>query len=120
MPSEMVKRVPELTFLIALLLGGMIFFSVTNPSDSQPAVLMAGFALILGILYSALRLISRLFNLAERMRPGQHKGLLFTGTVLPVLLLALQSLGQLTVRDVVTLVVLFVVAHFYVSRLSNR
>lgn len=36
----------------------------------------------------------------------------------PVFLLVLQSLGQLTVRDVLTIVSLFAIAYFYLSRVG--
>lgn len=35
---------------------------------------------------------------------------------LPVLLLVLQSIGQLTLRDILTVAVLFVLSFFYISR----
>lgn len=39
---------------------------------------------------------------------------------IPVILLVLQSLGQLTVRDVLAVFVLFGVVYFYLSRLNMR
>lgn len=40
------------------------------------------------------------------------------GAALPVLLLVLQSVGQLTVRDSLTLCVLFGIIYFYMSKMS--
>ena len=37
----------------------------------------------------------------------------------PVSLLVLQSLGQLTIRDVLAIVALFIMAYFYVSRVNT-
>jgi len=37
---------------------------------------------------------------------------------LPTLLLAMQSVGQLTIRDIVTLFVFFGITYFYMSRMS--
>jgi hypothetical protein len=42
------------------------------------------------------------------------------GTALPMLILVLQALGQLTIRDLLTIVALFAIAHFYLSRITNR
>lgn len=120
MPVETLKRTPELLLLAFCLVAGLIFFAVTNPRDLPPVLLMFGFAIILGVLYSGLRLAGRALGVQDKLRPGQYKGLIFCGTVLPVLLLALQSLGQLTVRDVVTLILLFAIGFFYLSRISPK
>jgi predicted membrane channel-forming protein YqfA (hemolysin III family) len=120
MIPDIFKRLPELAILGACLAASIIFFSAVNPQNVPPALLMVGFVLVVGILYSCLKLLARALRLQDRLRPGQYKGFLFTGTVLPVLLLALQSLGQLTVRDVVTLVLLFAIGFFYISRASGR
>lgn len=114
------KQMPDLAGLLAGLLLGLVFFALTDPRRMPPAVLMVGFAIILAVLYCGLRLIGRTTGLQERLRPGQYQGLLFVGTVLPVLLLGLQSLGQLTPRDVVALVLVFAIGYFYISRLSAR
>ncbi len=37
-------------------------------------------------------------------------------SILPVVLLVLQSLGQLTIRDAAMLAILFTVTYFYMSR----
>lgn len=103
-----------------MILLGMIFFSITNPKNVPPVVLVVGFLLLTGIIYSFLRLIAKLFSLKERLTVGQYKGLLIGGTALPVMMLALQSIGQLTVRDSITLVILFIAGYFYISRISAR
>lgn len=53
-------------------------------------------------------------------RKGDRKRISLAAVLsaLPVILLALQSIGQLTLRDVVTLVILITLLGFYVSRLS--
>jgi hypothetical protein len=38
---------------------------------------------------------------------------------LPIILLVLQSIGQLTPRDVITILALFVISYFYVSRANT-
>jgi hypothetical protein len=116
MNLQMLRQVPELAALGLFLLLGLILFTVTNPSHVPPAVLMAGFFILFGIFYSALRLLGRSMGFKERLKPVQYNGLILGCAALPVMLLALQSIGQLTVRDTVTLVIIFAAGYFYVSR----
>jgi phosphate/sulfate permease len=112
------KKRPEGYALLALTVTAAIFFASTDPARVPPAVFMIGFGLLLGIVYCAVRLISRLGNLKTRLTPAQYTGFVFSATAVPVLLIALQSLGQLTGRDAVTLLVIFGIGYFYISRMS--
>lgn len=114
---QTLKKLPELAALLLCIVLGIGFFALTNPESLPPAVLIFGFVILLGIMYSFARLAARLTNLRGRVSKGQYTGILTGATVLPVALLALQSLGQLTVRDVVTLGVLSAAAYLYISRL---
>ena len=53
------------------------------------------------------------FTLAKSLKIGVFCA------ALPTLLLAMQSVGQLAVRDVVTVFILFGVVYFYMSRLTR-
>ena len=108
---------PEIVILPLFILAGTLFFLLINPRSVPPAVLMIAFLIVLGILYSAVRLIFRVTGIDKRLKPMQYKGLMIASTLLPVILLALQSLGQLTLRDVTTLVILYAAGYFYVSRM---
>jgi membrane protein implicated in regulation of membrane protease activity len=116
---QTLRKMPELAALPLLIVIGLGFFTVTNPAKLPPAVLMVGFAILTGILYCIVRLVARLLNLKERVTKGQYNGILAGATGLPIMMLALQSLGQLTVRDTVTLAVLAAAGYFYMSRLSG-
>jgi hypothetical protein len=113
------KKLPELASLLLFIVVGLGFFALTNPKNLPPAVLIFGFVILLGIMYSLASLIARAAGLKERVSKGQYNGILTGATVLPVALLALQSLGQLTIRDIVTLGVLSVAAYLYISRMWN-
>jgi hypothetical protein len=39
---------------------------------------------------------------------------------LPIVLLIFQSIGQLTVRDVATILALFVISYFYIIRVNTK
>jgi hypothetical protein len=113
------KKNPELAALPILILLGVGFFAATNPERLPPALLLIGFIIVAGILYSGLRLAARLLGVSDRIPAAKLRGMLIGATVLPVMMLALQSLGQLTPRDTITLLVLFVAGYFYISRMPK-
>lgn len=114
------KQMPELAFLGVIIMAAGIFFSATDPATVPPVLFIVAFGLILAALFLLLRLLLRLTGLRQRLPAVRYYGLLAAGTILPVLLLALQSLGQLTVRDVLVLLFLFVAGYFYISRMYGR
>jgi hypothetical protein len=59
--------------------------------------------------------------LLQKMNMGRAKSLrvAMLCASIPTLLLVLQSIGQLTVRDVLTLSVLFVLSFFYITRAAT-
>jgi len=111
------KRYPELAVLVTAVVAATLFFSAMNPRNSAPIVLVAAFILLLVISYCGVRLTARVLKLDRRLRPVPYNGLVVSLSLLPVMLLALQSIGQLTPRDVITLIILFLAGYFYVTRL---
>lgn len=87
-------------------------FMSTDPSRVPSFVLIIPFLLLFVSLF--------LFGTAMLQWQGMAKArsmrlsALFAG--IPILLLVLQSIGQLTVRDVLTIAVLLFVSYFYVTR----
>jgi hypothetical protein len=126
-PSETEHQVAELSELRSQPLGyliviaiGVLFFSLTGPRTMPSIILIAGFVVLAATIYSVLKLLLLVSGLQRRLRPSHMRGIVIAGTALPVLLLALQSIGQLTVRDFLAMSGLFVVGMFYVSRFSRR
>ncbi|HSW65883.1 MAG TPA: hypothetical protein VLI54_01955 [Bacillota bacterium] len=70
------------------------------------------FILIFITLFSLVRAFAR--NYAKPLSGNVRLAVL--GAALPTLLLVLRSLGQLTLRDVITVMALFVITYFYVGR----
>lgn len=97
--------------LLVLVLA--IFILTTSPASLPSVVLVAPFILSFVIMYL---LIDFMF---KRLGKGAGRGasLLLAGLV--VILLALQSLGQLTFRDTVMVGLLFGVAFLYIRRKSR-
>jgi len=97
-----------LLILVALL-------CTTQPDRLPSAVLIVPFALMFVVL-------ALVIALAIGWRHGgitsKHIRAGCTGAVLPILLLVLQSVGQLTLRDALTLFALFGISYFYMSKVN--
>jgi len=91
----------------------------TNPQSSPVVVLIIPFILLYILFFS---IVSGLLRKNIRTLQDKHsrarRSLAAVIAALPVILLALQSIGQLTIRDAVTLLIMAVVLGFYVTRIS--
>jgi hypothetical protein len=116
MNLQTLRRWPELSLLSVFGLLGLGLFTLTDPGHVPPAVLVFSFFVVFGLFYSGLRLVGRYTGLSGRLKRVRYNGLLLGAAALPVLLLALQSIGQLTIRDTLTLGVIFVAVYFYAVR----
>lgn len=78
-------------------------------------MLMVPFVLIFATIFSLIRAFAHSYS-----RPlSANTRLAILGAALPTILLVLRSLGQLTVRDVVTVIALFAITYFYVGRATS-
>jgi hypothetical protein len=94
----------------------LLLLFTTDPQRLPSVLLIIPFVLLFVSIASVVPAVLGLYGLAGR-RPAK------IGTIIAmvsVLLLVLQSLGQLTVRDMMAMTVLFGVAYFYASRFSVR
>lgn len=115
-PAHWAARPPV---LVAGILAGGLFFCVTNPRGISSPALIAGFVALWVVLYCVCRLTLVATGLYGALTPVYRRGIMMAGTVLPVLLFMLQSIGQLTIRDVLTIGGLYALGLFYVGRVLN-
>jgi hypothetical protein len=94
----------------------LLLLLTTDPQKLPSIALVVPFVLLFISLASGFGFLVGLFGVSKKSR--LRFGLL-AGAV-PVILLVLGSLGQLTLRDVLVILALFVVAYFYMSRLGVR
>jgi len=102
--------------ITACVTGLLLLFIATEPAGLPPPFLILPFVLIFTLMFV-------LFMSAFQWRnvpTGRAVRLSLMATALPMLVLVLQALGQLTIRDLLTIVALFAIAHFYLSRITNR
>ena len=105
--------------LLAGSVASLVFFALTSPKLLPPPMLIAGFIALGLFLYCVIKLIMIAMGLQTRQPAMYLRLTLLVGTVLPVILLVMQSVGQLTIRDIVTIGCLFGVGVFYVSRVRR-
>lgn len=100
-------------------LSGMLFLLTTNPQKLSPILLIVPFVLFFLALFLAVVLVSSV--MAKTAQPAlKRKSFLFSVifALYPVMLLLLQSIGQLSLRDVVTLSLLLAISGLYIARSS--
>jgi len=91
----------------------------TNPQSLSPILLVVPFILFFLILLLAGTYITAAITKADTLYLPR-KSLVLTALVAayPVTLLLLQSVGQLSTRDAITLTLLLIISGFYVSKSS--
>ena len=109
----------KLIIVIILLLVLFTLFVLTNPQNSPALILITPFIGIFVILFF---LINGYMKARVKGQPIQVRkratAMAALLSLVPVILAALASLGQLTLRDAITIVVLGLVLAFYISRFS--
>jgi hypothetical protein len=90
----------------------LILFVSTDPGSIPPFLLIIPFVLLAISAYLGISLLLSMRDMPQKRR--QSIAIIATG--LPILLLVLQSIGQLTVRDVITTSAVFLLSYFYISR----
>lgn len=97
-----------------LLAADMLLFGTTDPRSTLSFMLIVGFLLMSATVYYLLDgvlVFLKLYGLAPRNR----RRVLRTATVLICGILALQSIGQLSARDLLILGPMTVLAYFYLA-----
>jgi hypothetical protein len=103
----------------AFAIFGMFFLFTTDPQELSPILLIVPFVLFFLSLFLAVVFITTVM-VKEATPSLSRKSFMFSLVLAayPVMLLLLQSIGQLSLRDVVTLTLLLVISGFYIARSS--
>jgi len=96
-----------------LLVTALLLFMTTDPDRVPSFILPVPFVLLF---------VSLLLFLAWGLQ--KYVGMTFRRSIkvgvlcaaIPTILLVLQSIGQLTIKDVLTIAILFLVSYFYIAR----
>ena len=105
----------KLIELGALFVLDAVFFSMVNPVQAYAVVIIVGFLLLVVTLYV---LIDFILAVSERIipfTPHTKRRMALATTLVLSLLIAMQSIGQLTVKDVLAVIPLVIVLSVYFS-----
>ena len=111
------KRLFWLAILLVILDG--LFFGLTNPTNVNSIFLIVGFVLLGGSIYVLTQIVlTFLIKLGFKIKNGgKIAGFI---VVLSCLLLAQQSIGQLSARDVLIIIPLSVLLYIYAAYVRPR
>ncbi|HET7302310.1 MAG TPA: hypothetical protein VFI74_03205 [Candidatus Saccharimonadales bacterium] len=108
-PRSTMSLIISATLLLMLTL-------TTDPTKLPSVLLIVPFVLLATMLWSSAFLILRSVGVTRAR--SIRLGLVIAG--LPAGLLILQSIGQLTIRDVIVIFTFFGIAYFYIARLTAK
>jgi hypothetical protein len=104
------------TKIIGMLIVVLVLLLIsTEPTKLPSAMLIVPFVLLFAILSLAISVLVRRYG----VRTGKSVRVGVMASTLPTLLLVMQSLGQLTPRDTFTILALFGITYFYISRVTR-
>ena len=117
--SRITRVFRAIRFILPLIVADIVFFSLINPANSS------SFMIILGCILTALSIYMIIFGLTRLLaifitvsRRTQRRFAIFITLVLMFLLL-MQSIGQLSLRDILAIVPLMVVLYIYLTYTSR-
>lgn len=114
-----IKHYAILSLAGLIVLGGL--FATTNPEQLPSAALFLVFiGLYIFLGSSSVLIISVLSGKRSEVVSWRTQKAIWSLTVVPVFLLLLQSIGQLTVRDVLLALALTTLGFAYAKRMSQK
>ena len=99
----------------ALIAADCLVFTLVDPVSASATWLFSGYVLLGLTLFALARLLAEAFKSYGRRTYGLSKRLMYYGAATVVTLIGLQSVGQLTVRDVTMMAAFAVLAYLYIS-----
>ena len=109
---------------VALYLFVILLLMVTSPKNIPSVLLIVPFVLLFVANFMTVTVIldrinGRINAPSARVYFSRPRMIAVLIAGFPVLLLVLQSIGQLTVRDTLTACVIFILAYFYIVKSSS-
>lgn len=114
-------RLRRRLFLYGVLLGvNILLFSWTSPLESPALVVIIGFIVASIDIFVAVRLLVRFICVLAPKMTTYKRRLTFSVTSFSVFALALASLGQLTSRDVIVVLIIWILGYMYSLRFNVK
>lgn len=111
MKHKYVSYIPSL----AILITDILFFTHTNPNTSATSVLIMGCVLVALTFYAAISKVLGFLNYFNLGIRRTNHFLAAYATVVIVSIIALQSIGDLSLRDILIYIPLAVILYLYLS-----
>lgn len=109
-----IKKRSVMYFAVVVALD-VAFFSSTDPGKVAAPWLIVGYILAVATLYWLVRAFVAFLGLYSKVLRRQKQRLVKVLTLIGAVLLAMQSVGQLTFKDMSMIVPLSLIAYFYFS-----
>ncbi|HET9174504.1 MAG TPA: hypothetical protein VFN56_04475 [Candidatus Saccharimonadales bacterium] len=106
---------PAWVYCVVTLIIAAVFFSNTNPTQIPSLWLIIGFGIMTALIYWTVRSVIAILGFYSKRIASQRKRLVRGGTILVAILFALQSAGQLTLKDIAVLLPLTILSFMYFS-----
>ncbi len=118
-PSDRRTMPRPLIYTLISAAGLLLIGSLTNPSSTHPVVLAAVFTFMFTTFYFGFRMASQVVPGIRGVTDKRKRLVAASASGVTTLLLLLQSIGQLSIRDVITVGVFCLLSYFYVSKYGN-
>jgi len=102
-------------YVALLVVVDILFFTTTDPGKVAAPWLIVGYILAVATLYWIVRAIVAFLGLYSKALRRQKRRLATLLTLIGAILLAMDTVGQLSFRDLAVLVPLALIAYFYLS-----
>ncbi len=112
--SLLLAQLRKNRLLVTVIVADIVFFGAVSP-NAHAAVIFPAFLLAITTIWILSRLLVNYLNVLTPLKVKTQKKIILLLVVGTGFLLALQSVGQLTVRDVLTLLPLIAIITFYMS-----
>lgn len=106
--EDLMKRNTKIILLLSLAL--CVLMLTTQPASIVSGILVIPFVLLFIVLF----LLAK--SLFAKIDKGRN-GMAVLAALFPVVLLAMQSVGQLTIRDFLMILGIFAIVYFYMRRM---
>lgn len=104
----------------SLLIADGLFFGLTNPVRLPSVVIIVGFLLVTLTIYTIIRSCLGVFVGYSNLSGQRAKRISAISSLLIGVIVAMQSIGQLTLRDIIATFPIIIVVYFYFSYLPKR
>lgn len=106
-------------FYLLLMVVDVLFFGVISP-NANAFVIIPAFILVVISIFAIFNVITAYICKVLEVKPKNQQRIVAVSTATVGVIVALQSIGQLTVRDVATIVPLILVLYLYMSYTKSR